>query len=78
MNFNVYLDDDTGRRLDRLAKARRTTRNALIREAVARLLEQRAGAAWPRIVLDYRGDPDAPPFEASREGLAEPKSDPLE
>ena len=33
MNFNVYLDSTLGQALKRLAKRRKTTRNALIRKA---------------------------------------------
>jgi hypothetical protein len=32
---------------------------------------------WPKIVLDYTGDPDFPPFEAERHQLSEPHEDPL-
>ena len=34
MNFNIYLDDETGRQLNRLAKRAGESRNALVREAV--------------------------------------------
>jgi hypothetical protein len=66
MNFNVYIDKHTVARLERLAKARRTSRNALIREAVEQLLDRTPGAAWPRSVLDFKGIPRARPFEQSR------------
>lgn len=77
MNFNVYLDDATVDRLNTLARKRRTTRNALIREAVAHLLEGKDGAAWPELVRDFHGEPAIEPFEASRRGLRAPKKDPL-
>ncbi|MBK7584477.1 MAG: ribbon-helix-helix protein, CopG family [Myxococcales bacterium] len=57
MNFNLYVDAATGARLDRLARRRRTTRNALIREAVSRLLDGTGDACWPREVVlfeEYR------------------------
>lgn len=78
MNFNVYVDKRTGERLRRLAKARRTTRNALIREALAHLLDREANTSWPEAVLDFEGDRAAPRFEATRERLAPPREDPFE
>jgi len=32
---------------------------------------------WPKIVLDYEGDPDFPPFEEGRNQLKAPVEDPL-
>ena len=77
MNFNVYLDRDTGVRLKRLAKARRTTRNALIREAVATVLGGKASAAWPDVVREFTGNPATRRFEATRRDLRRPSRDPL-
>jgi len=77
MNFNVYIDAETGRRLDRLAKARRISRNALIREAVARLLDRGTDAGWPKAVLDFEGLPGPSAFEDARRRLRPPKLDPL-
>ena len=77
MNFNVYIDKQTGERLARVAKARRTTRNALIREALARLLTREAIAPWPREVLEFRGAAGAHPFERGRRTLGAPGADPL-
>jgi hypothetical protein len=77
MNFNVYVDEEMGKRLERLAKARRTSRNALIREAVAQLLDRAADIGWPKVVADFEGDPRAHRFERSRRQLRAPKRDPL-
>lgn len=77
MNFNVYIDKRTGERVRKLAKARRISRNALIREALARLLEQEARPERPREVLEFQGVAAARPFEAARRGLAAPSADPL-
>ena len=66
-----------GERLGRLAKTRRTSRNALIREALGHLLEKRAGGEWPREVLEFRGVPGVRPFEGTRRGLKAPRPDPL-
>ena len=77
MNFNVYVDKETGKRLERLAKARRTSRNALIREAVAQLLDRGADTRWPKVVVDFEGFPEAPRFESSRRRPRAPRRDPL-
>jgi hypothetical protein len=77
VNFNVYIDKQTGARLERLAKARRTSRNALIREALARLLEQGAKAEWPPEVTGFQGIPKTPAFEGERRRLGAPREDPL-
>ncbi len=77
MNFNIYLDETTVERLNRLARARRTTRNALIREAVGRLLELKGTRSWPAEVLEHRGLADTPAFESLRRGLRPPRRNPL-
>lgn len=77
MNFNVYIDKQTGERLVRAAKARGASRNALIREALARLLERDVGAGWPDAVLNFRGAPKARPFEEGRRKLGAPVKDPF-
>lgn len=77
MNFNVYIDKRTGERLERLAKTRRTSRNALIREALAHLLERGAKAEWPSEVLSFQGVPKATPFEDTRRKLGAPRQDPF-
>jgi hypothetical protein len=77
VNFNVYIDKRTGERLERLARTRRTSRNALIREALAYLLERGAKAEWPPEVLGFQGVPEAIPFEEARRKLGVPRQDPL-
>lgn len=77
MNFNVYVDKRTGERLNSLARARRTSRNALVREALTRLLEPGHKAGWPAEVLEFQGIGNAPPFEDARRKLRSPRPDPL-
>lgn len=77
MNFNVYIDKQTGDRLERLARTRRTSRNALIREALAHLLKRGAKAEWPPEVLGFQGIPGVRPFGAARRRLRAPRKDPL-
>jgi predicted transcriptional regulator len=78
VNFNVYIDKHIGEQLEQLAKDRGTTRNALIREALARFLERRAQREWPKVVREFKGLKDAPRFENGRDALRPPAADPLE
>jgi hypothetical protein len=77
MNFNVYVDKGMHERLRRLARTRRTSRNALIREALARLLEREAAAGWPEAVTRFGGLPGMKAFESARARLRRPPADPL-
>jgi len=77
MNFNVYLDALTVERLNALARHRGATRNALIREAVAHLLDQQSRPGWPDTVMAFQGDPGAPAFESARKAVRAPKKDPF-
>jgi predicted transcriptional regulator len=75
MNFNVYVDDATGRQLEKLSRRRKVARNALIREAVQDLVRRsQQEEAWSPGVLAWTGAPDVPPFESHRTDLA-PQAD---
>lgn len=77
MNFNLYLDDQTARELDRTAKEFGETRSGLIRKALREWLDKKAlgNAGWPSLILSWQGAPDAPAFESSRDELAAPRDD---
>ena len=78
MNFNIYLDNATGRALERLSRRRKISRNALIREAVQRLVQEpREADRWSRLVQTWQGDPGFEPFESHRRDLPAPADDPL-
>jgi predicted transcriptional regulator len=78
MNFNIYLSNALGEALKRLAKRRKMTRNALIRNAVEELVAQDdQSETWSAAVLNWHGDPTLEPFETHRAGLREPAADPL-
>lgn len=63
VNLNVHIDKQTAQRLERLARIRRTSRDAIIREVLAHLLGRRAKAEWPPEVLGFQGIPDAASFD---------------
>jgi hypothetical protein len=78
MNFNVYVDDITGKKLAKLAKRRATTRNALIRQAVQDLVQRAEHpAGWPAKVMGWQGLPEFEGFESHRRELAAEPEDPL-
>ena len=77
MNFNIYLDDETGQQLNKVAKKAGESRNALVRKAVSEWLTRRGKPQWPEEVLAFKGMADMPLFEASRDGLRSPVADPL-
>ncbi len=77
VNFNIYLDDVTGRKLAAEAKNIGETRNALIRTAVREWLARQGTAQWPDEVLSFTGLAGTPPFEAGRDQLKPPAADPL-
>ena len=78
MNFNIYLNTALGEALKRLAKRRKTTRNALIRQAVEDLVAKESESQnWSAAVLEWRGDPTFEAFEGHRTQLSRPVEDPL-
>ncbi len=78
MNFNIYLSSTLGEALKRLAKRRKTTRNALIRQAVEDLLAKETQSPnWSSEVLQWEGDSSFESFEAHRSQLRAPAKDPL-
>jgi len=77
MNFNIYLDDETGKQLNQVAKREGESRNALVRQAVNEWLSRHGKSQWPDEVLAFKGVADMPPFEARRGRLKPPNADPL-
>lgn len=77
MNFNIYLDDETGRRLIELAEREGESRNSLIRKAVKHLLDRPARPTWPESVLKHEGFADFPEIRGGVADLLEPSEDPL-
>lgn len=77
MNFNIYLDDETGRQLNQVAKQAGESRNALVRQAVNAWLKQYSKPQWPEAVLAFKGMAELPPFETGRDSLKPPADDPL-
>jgi len=55
MNFNIYLDDQTGQQLNHVAKQEGESRNALVRQAVSEWLNRHGKSQWPDEVLAFKG-----------------------
>jgi predicted transcriptional regulator len=77
VNFNVYVDDETAKRIAVLAKQRRTTRNAIVREALEDWLARSGRRTWSKRVMSFEGRGDFPGFEAHRKELSDAPSDPF-
>lgn len=77
MNFNIYLDDETGQQLSNVAKKAGESRNAVVRQAVSEWLKRHGKPQWPEEVLAFKGLADMPLFEANRDHLRPPVADPL-
>ena len=77
MNFNLYLDDQTAKELDRTAKKLGESRSGLIRKALREWLDKKTlgSPGWPMLILEWQGVPDMPPFESYRDELLAPRED---
>lgn len=62
MNVNFPADDQTAEESGRAAKEPGAT--------------ETGGPGWPRLILEWRGVPDMPPFESYRGELLPPPSRP--
>jgi len=77
MNFNLYLDDETGKELDHTARKLGETRSGLIRKALREWLDKKnlGSPDWPMPILQWQGVADMPPFESTRDELLPPRED---
>ena len=73
MNFSIYINDELGKKLQEIAEREHISRNNLINEAIARLIEEREASTWGEEVLNWSG---CPKFEiGSRDDLTAPKKE---
>lgn len=77
MNINIYIEDSLGKCLNEQTKQRKTTRNAIIREAIKEWLTHHEIKKWPHSILTFQGIANAPSFESHRVDLFPPKEDPF-
>ena len=67
MNVSAYLPDDLVQAVDRHAQTTRTSRSAVLREALEQYLKRMSTGAWPADLMAWEGDADFPPFESLRD-----------
>jgi antitoxin (DNA-binding transcriptional repressor) of toxin-antitoxin stability system len=71
MNFNVYLNKNTGEKVTELAKSLHRSRNSIINEALEEWLGKHTNRAWPENFFDFELITDAPDFESYRKHLVD-------
>lgn len=69
MNFNIYVDDNLGRKIDCLANKTGMKRNAIVREALSSWIEQQEKSQWPASVIQWQGTDGEIAFDAYRTDL---------
>ena len=78
MNFSIHIDDQLLRELTGLVKKSGKTRNALIKEAIAKLVTSQKKKHWPREAVELFGaSRDLKPFESYRAECSFSSDDPF-
>lgn len=77
MNFNIYIDDELGQKLENLCQLTGKKRNTLIREALEAWLLQYPMQEWPNSIQKWSGEPQVIAFESYRNELKEPPTEEL-
>jgi hypothetical protein len=71
MNFNVYLNKNTGEKVTQLAKSLHRSRNSIVNEALEEWMERHVATSWPKNFFDFSPIKDVPNFESYRQDLKE-------
>jgi len=64
VNISVYLDDQTAKKLTKLAKTQRRSRNSVIKEAIEDWIDHYDSEAWPKGFFDFEPIKDVPNFKS--------------
>ncbi len=72
MNFNVYLEDEIGKKLEAISQKENVSRNALIRQAVKLLIDSKKQSQWSEDILNWNGIKEEISFESYRNELIPP------
>ena len=72
MNFNVYLEDEIGKKLEAISQKENVSRNALIRQAVKLLIDSKKRSQWSEDILNWNGIKEEISFESYRNELIPP------
>ncbi len=73
MNFNIYLEDELERELQNIVRLTGKSRNALIKEAIQRMISEHHKSQWSQKILDFQGLEDGINFESYRNELLDPE-----
>jgi hypothetical protein len=77
MNFNIYLNKDTGKKVKRAAEKLHRSRNSIINEALEEWLSKHSPISWPKNFFDFE-PVDCPDFKNFRKDFTEIREDPFE
>ncbi|MEA5508722.1 ribbon-helix-helix domain-containing protein [Crocosphaera sp. UHCC 0190] len=77
MNFNIYIEDELGEKLQQVCQVTGKKRNAIIREALVSWLSQHQSPTWPKSIQNFEGDKNIIPFESYRSELLPPTEEDL-
>ena len=69
MNFNVYLNQKTGKRITQIAKSLHRSRNSIVNEAVEEWLANHTKTKWPKNFFDFSPIEDELDFKSLRSEL---------
>lgn len=69
MNFNVYLNRETGAKVIEVAKLQHRSRNSIINEALEEWLQKHTKSKWPEGFFDFSPIEDIPDFKSYRKDL---------
>lgn len=69
MNFNVYLNKETGKKITQLAKSLHRSRNSIVNEALEEWLSKNVKTEWPKNFFDFSPIEDVPDFKSLRNEL---------
>ncbi len=75
MNFNIYLEDELGKQLEKIVNSTGKPRNTLVREAIKTLIQEYTTTQWSEKIKDFNGIKEGITFESYRSELV-PPSDP--
>jgi hypothetical protein len=73
MNFNIYIEEQLGIKIEYIANISGKKRNNIIREALAEWVNHHYPADWPDSVKQFSGEANFPAFESFRNNLVSPK-----
>ena len=69
MNFNVYLNKNTGEKVTRLAKSLHRSRNSIVNEALEEWLNKHTKTEWPKNFFEFSPIEETPDFKSFRRDL---------